>query len=126
MTTTDPSQWNIGLVGYGEVGRILAEDLRKQDVKVAAYDIKLRSDQAGGPLRDHASMHGVALTTSHADLAAQADFIVSAVTASQAVPAAAACAPAVKPGAWFLDFNSASPGAKQRAASLIDGAAAAM
>jgi 3-hydroxyisobutyrate dehydrogenase-like beta-hydroxyacid dehydrogenase len=27
----------------------------------------------------------------------------------------------VKQGAWFLDFNSASPGAKQRAAALIDG-----
>jgi len=48
--------------------------------------------------------------------------IVSAVTASQAVPVARACAPAVKRGAWFLDFNSASPGAKRRAADLIDGA----
>ena len=65
---------------------------------------------------------GVALASSHADLAAQADFIVSAVTASQAVPVAGACAPAVKKGAWFLDFNSASPGAKRRAAALIDGA----
>ena len=118
---TDPRQWNIGLVGYGEVGRILAEDLRKQDVKVAAYDIKLRSDQTGGALRDHAATHGVALTASHADLAAQSDFIVSAVTASQAVPVAEACAPAVKQDAWYLDFNSASPGAKQRAAGLIDG-----
>jgi 3-hydroxyisobutyrate dehydrogenase-like beta-hydroxyacid dehydrogenase len=121
MTTTNPRHWNIGLVGYGEVGRILAEDLRKQDVKVAAYDVKLRSDQAGGALRDHASAHGVALRTSHADLATQADFIISAVTASQAVPVAQACAPAVKKGAWFLDFNSASPGAKRRAAALIDG-----
>jgi 3-hydroxyisobutyrate dehydrogenase-like beta-hydroxyacid dehydrogenase len=121
VMSTNPSDWNIGLVGYGEVGRILAEDLRKQDAKVTAYDIKLRSDQAGGALRDHAAMHGVALTTSHADLAAQSDFIVSAVTASQAVPVAEACAPAVKQGAWFLDFNSASPGAKQRAAALIDG-----
>jgi 3-hydroxyisobutyrate dehydrogenase-like beta-hydroxyacid dehydrogenase len=34
---------------------------------------------------------------------------------------AQACAPAVKSGAWFLDFNSASPGAKQRAAALVDG-----
>jgi 3-hydroxyisobutyrate dehydrogenase-like beta-hydroxyacid dehydrogenase len=42
------------------------------------------------------------------------------VTASQAVPVASACAPAVKKGAWFLDFNSASPGAKRRAAALID------
>src|SRR5882757_3741533 len=93
MTATDPRQWNIGLVGYGEVGRILAEDLRKQDVKVAAYDVKLRSDQSGSALRNHAANHGVALTASHAELATQADFIVSAVTASQAVPVAEACAP---------------------------------
>ena len=119
---TEPRQWNVGLVGYGEVGRVLAEDLRQQDVKVAAYDIKLRSDQSGRPLRDHARHHGVTLTASHADLAAQSDFIVSAVTASQAVPVAKACAGAVKRGAWFLDFNSASPGAKQRAAKMIDDA----
>ena len=25
---TDPLKWHVGLVGYGEVGRILAEDLR--------------------------------------------------------------------------------------------------
>jgi len=115
------NQWHVGLVGYGEVGRILAEDLRKQDVKVSAYDIKLGGDQAG-PLRDHAGTFGVQLASSHADLAAKADLIVSAVTASQAVPVASACAPAVRKGAWFLDFNSASPGAKRRAADLIDGA----
>jgi 3-hydroxyisobutyrate dehydrogenase-like beta-hydroxyacid dehydrogenase len=119
--TAASNQWHIGLVGYGEVGRILAEDLRAQDVRVSAYDIKLGGDGAAG-LRDHAKAHGVALADSHAALAAQADFIVSAVTASQAVPVAEACAPSIKPGAWFLDFNSASPGAKQRAAALIDGA----
>jgi 3-hydroxyisobutyrate dehydrogenase-like beta-hydroxyacid dehydrogenase len=116
----DPKQWNVGLVGYGEVGRILAEDLRAQQVRVSAYDIKLDGDRAGA-LRDHASATGVALASSHADLAAQSDFIVSAVTASQAVPVAQACAPAIRKSAWFLDFNSASPGAKQRAAALIDG-----
>jgi 3-hydroxyisobutyrate dehydrogenase-like beta-hydroxyacid dehydrogenase len=120
--SSDPKQWHVGLIGYGEVGRILAEDLRQQDVKVAAYDIKLRSDQSGRALRDHARQHGVTLSASHADLAAQSDFIVSAVTASQAVSVAKACAEAVKQGAWYLDFNSASPGAKQRAAALIDDA----
>jgi 3-hydroxyisobutyrate dehydrogenase-like beta-hydroxyacid dehydrogenase len=120
--SSDPKQWHVGLIGYGEVGRILAEDLRQQDVKVTAYDIKLRSDQSGQALRDHAQQHGVALSASHADLAAHSDFIVSAVTASQAVPVAKACAEAVKQGAWYLDFNSASPGAKQRAAGLIDNA----
>src|SRR5579885_1328254 len=117
--TPDPKKWQIGLIGYGEVGRILAEDLRKQDIKVAAYDIKLGGDQAAA-LREHAVRSGVALATSHAGLAKSADFIVSAVTASQAVPVAQACAPAVRSGTWFLDFNSASPGAKQRAAVLID------
>ena len=121
--TSASNQWHVGLVGYGEVGRILAEDLRKDGVKVSAYDVKLDGDQAK-PLQDHAAKLGVSLAASHADLADRADFIVSAVTASQAVPVAQACAAAVKKGAWFLDFNSASPGAKQRAAKLIDGAGA--
>ena len=81
--STNPRHWTVGLVGYGEVGRILAEDLRRLDVRVTAYDLKLGNNLAGG-LRDHASKHGVTLAASHADLAAQADFIVSAVTASQA------------------------------------------
>src|SRR5215218_11072700 len=101
----------IGLVGYGEVGRILAEDLRQRDLRVTTYDLKL-DGAAGAPLREHAERHGVALATSHAALAGQADLIVSAVTASQTVAVAQACAPAIRFGTLFLDFNSASPGAK--------------
>ena len=118
----DPQHWRIGLVGYGEVGRILAEDLRAQGVAVAAWDLKLASPASAAPLHDHAGRQGVVLAASAADLAAGSDLIVSAVTASQAVPVAADCAPAIRPGAFFLDFNSASPGAKQRAAALVDGA----
>ncbi len=118
---SDPGKWKVGLVGYGEVGRILAEDLRKAGIAVVAYDIKLEDDRAA-PLRDHAAGIGVRLARSHADLAGQSDLIISAVTASQAVTVAEACAPAVRQGTWYLDFNSASPGAKQRAATLIDGA----
>jgi 3-hydroxyisobutyrate dehydrogenase-like beta-hydroxyacid dehydrogenase len=116
---SDPRQWRIGLVGYGEVGRILAEDLRKQGVAVAAYDLKFGT-AAEAPLRQHASLHHVSLTRSHAELASQADFLVSAVTASQTVAVAESCAPAVKRDAFFLDFNSASPGAKIKAAGLVD------
>jgi 3-hydroxyisobutyrate dehydrogenase-like beta-hydroxyacid dehydrogenase len=117
---TAPAEWHIGLIGYGEVGRILAEDLRGQGVTVSAYDLKLGTG-AGQPLAKHAETHGVGLASSHADLAASADLILSAVTASQDVAVAEASAPAIKSGTWFLDFNSASPGAKQRAAALIDG-----
>jgi 3-hydroxyisobutyrate dehydrogenase-like beta-hydroxyacid dehydrogenase len=120
----DPNAWRIGLVGYGEVGRILAEDLRAHGLDaVAAFDVKLGGG-AGAPLRAHAEGHGVTLVASHAELSAAADLIISAVTASQTVNAAQACAPAITRGAWFLDFNSASPGAKRRAAELIDGAGA--
>ena len=117
-----PLQWSIGLVGYGEVGRILAEDLRARGVaNVVAYDIKLGgADDA--PLHAHAARVGVRLMASHAGLAAGADLVISAVTASQAVPVAVSCAPALRPRTWFLDLNSASPAAKVRAAELVDGA----
>lgn len=119
--SANPLRWQIGLIGYGEVGRILAEDLRAQGVAVSAYDVKLRT-LTSAPLMQHADKIGVTLRRSHADLAAASDLIVSAVTANQDVAVAEACAAQINPGAWFLDFNSASPGAKQRAAKLIDNA----
>ena len=118
---TTPLDWQVGLVGYGEVGRTLAEDLRAKGVEVSAFDLELGGPHAAG-LHEHASAHGVRLAGSHAELAASADLTVSAVTASQTVAVAQACCPTIRQGAWFLDFNSASPGAKQRAAALIDGA----
>jgi hypothetical protein len=39
---------------------------------------------------------------------------------------AQACAPGLQPGAFFLDFNSASPGAKIRARASSTPPAAAM
>jgi 3-hydroxyisobutyrate dehydrogenase-like beta-hydroxyacid dehydrogenase len=118
----DPTLWHVGLVGYGEVGRILAEDLRSRGVgRVAGYDIKLGT-AAETPLRAHARAQGVVLTQSHAELAAASDLVVSAVTASQTVSAARSCAQGISPGAWFLDLNSSSPGAKEKAAALIEAA----
>jgi 3-hydroxyisobutyrate dehydrogenase-like beta-hydroxyacid dehydrogenase len=119
----DPKQWRIGLVGYGEVGRIAAEDLRARGVAVAAYDLKL-DDGRGQALRDHAAEHGVALAASHAALAERCELVISAVTASQAVAVARACAPTLRAGTFVLDLNSASPGAKSEAARVVDAAGA--
>jgi len=107
------------LIGYGEVGRILAEDLRASFVPVCAYDLKL-ANESGDPMREHARSHGVTLAGSHADAVRGAGLVVSAVTASQAVPVAAACASGLLAGAFFLDFNSCSPGAKIRAADAVN------
>ena len=111
----------IAIIGFGEVGRILAEDLRAQGLGVCAFDLKLRGE-AGEPMREQALRLGVRLEAGHAQAVAGADLVISAVTASQSVPVAQDCAPGLKPGAFFLDFNSASPGAKIRAAGVVDGA----
>ena len=119
---------SIALIGYGEVGKILAEDLRAQDQAVTVYDLKLGSP-AGAPLHEHAAQHGVRLAADHADALRGAALVISAVTASQTVAVAQACAQACAPACapaivdvFFLDFNSASPGAKAEAAAHIDGA----
>ncbi len=111
----------IGLIGYGEVGTILAEDLRAQGLAVTAFDRKL-GGAAGNAMREHAARHGVILAPSHAAAVQGAELVVSAVTASQAVAVAEACAPGIAQQAFFLDFNSASPGAKIRAAGFVDAA----
>ena len=113
--------WQVALIGYGEVGRILAEDLRRQGIAVSAYDVKLDTDH-GQPIREHAAAHDVVLATMHALAVHGVDLVVSAVTASQAVAVAEAAAPGLKKGAFFLDFNSASPGAKVRAAAIVNAA----
>src|ERR1700760_2264640 len=53
------NQWHVGLIGYGEVGRILAEDLRQQDIRVTAYDLKLDGAEAGAPRAPPARGGGV-------------------------------------------------------------------
>jgi 3-hydroxyisobutyrate dehydrogenase-like beta-hydroxyacid dehydrogenase len=112
---------DIAIIGYGEVGTILAEDLRKQGHAVGVFDRKCGS-AAQAPLQAHAARHGVAWALSPADAVRSASLVLSAVTASQTVAVAQACAGGMNAGAFFLDFNSASPGAKISAAAVIDAA----
>ncbi|MEI7444720.1 MAG: DUF1932 domain-containing protein [Burkholderiales bacterium] len=120
----DPRTVRIGLIGYGEVGRILTEDLRASGVEVAAFDVRLddADSAAGRAMREHAAAHGVTRVASHEALARAVDLVVSAVTASQAVAVAQACAPGLRAGTFVLDLNSASPGAKAAAAAAVEAA----
>ncbi|WAC71366.1 DUF1932 domain-containing protein [Roseateles sp. SL47] len=124
-TASSPSHagsLRIGLIGYGEVGRILAEDLRGSGHDLTAYDLKLTPPgTAADPLRQHATAHGVRLCATAAEAAAGRDLVISAVTASETVNAARACAAGLASGTFVLDFNSASPGAKQQAAAVVEG-----
>lgn len=113
----------IGLVGYGEVGKILARALVERGVAwVGAYDRLLADPGSAAPMRAHAEAAGVAARASLEALLARAEVVISAVTASQTLAVAADAARSIRPGTWFVDLNSASPGTKAESARLIDAA----
>ena len=53
----------IGLLGFGEVGRAFAADLRATDARgeLEVFDSLLHQAAAGEEMRRHASAHGVVL-----------------------------------------------------------------
>jgi 3-hydroxyisobutyrate dehydrogenase-like beta-hydroxyacid dehydrogenase len=86
---SDPKAQSIGLVGYGEVGKILAAALVERGVAwVGTWDILLPDPATGPAMRAHAEAARVVPASSLADLLARADVVLSAVTASQAVAVA--------------------------------------
>jgi 3-hydroxyisobutyrate dehydrogenase-like beta-hydroxyacid dehydrogenase len=117
---------NIGLVGYGEVGKIFAAGLKVAlGVEGArAWDLKFADEAMRGTELAHAQRAGVIAELSMQALCAHSDLVISAVTASNTAAVAEEAAQSIRPGCIFLDLNSASPGTKQRAAKLIDAAGA--
>lgn len=113
----------LGLVGYGEVGRIFAAALRPQLAQLCVADLKLDDPAQEPALRQHAQALGVE-AGSLQTLCEQAELIVSAVTASSTLAVAEQAAAHIRPGCFFLDLNSASPGTKQQAARCIEAAGA--
>ena len=114
----------LGLVGYGEVGKIFAAGLKAQVSTVSAWDLKFDAPLTRDEQRGHAERAAVLACESMAQLCQSADLVISAVTASNTLAVAQAAAAHMQPGAVFLDLNSASPGTKQQAAALIEGAGA--
>jgi 3-hydroxyisobutyrate dehydrogenase-like beta-hydroxyacid dehydrogenase len=110
----------IGLVGYGEVGKIFCAGLKPQAARVAAWDLKFAHAELADTERGHAREHGVHACASLRELCEASDLVISAVTASNTLAVAQEAAPSLRPGTVFLDLNSASPGTKQQAAALVD------
>jgi 3-hydroxyisobutyrate dehydrogenase-like beta-hydroxyacid dehydrogenase len=116
----------LGLIGYGEVGKIFGAGLKRQAgvTSVSAWDLKFADATSQAAETAHAANSGITAQPSMQALCAAADLIISAVTASKTLAVAQEAARHIRPGAVFLDLNSASPGTKQRAAAAIDGAGA--
>ena len=113
---------HIGMVGYGEVGKVFSAGLQPRAARVSTWDVKLTDTAQAAVLRTHAAGVGVLVAESMAQLCAESNLLMSAVTASNTLAVAQAAAPHIRPGTVFLDLNSASPGTKQQAAQLIDAA----
>ena len=108
----------ITLIGLGEVGTILATDLKKQHpaLDVAAFD-----KQTDSPvIRQRARDAGVNFALSVEDAVKNSQIIFSAVTAAEALKVAGAVARHLAPGQFFLDLNSVSPHTKREAMALIE------
>jgi 3-hydroxyisobutyrate dehydrogenase-like beta-hydroxyacid dehydrogenase len=109
----------VTLIGLGEVGTVFAEDLAARGhTDLVAWDIAF-ADPASPASRAAAALP-VARAGAAAAAARGADLVVSAVTAANCHPAAAAAAPGLSPGAWFFDLNSSSPGHKKEAARAVE------
>lgn len=116
----------IGLIGYGEVGKIFAAGLLGQRgvAAVGAWDLKFADPSTQAAQRAHAAQTGVTVHDSSAALCAASDWVISAVTASQTLAVAEEAARHIRAGARFLDLNSASPGTKQRCAAAVEASGA--
>lgn len=112
----------ICLLGLGEVGQILADDLpASPDHRIAAFDVQF-DDATSAPTVAAKARPNLIACTAAAESAEEADVIISAVTASQAAQAARSVTGSLKDGAFFLDLNSVSPATSATTATLIDGA----
>jgi 3-hydroxyisobutyrate dehydrogenase-like beta-hydroxyacid dehydrogenase len=117
---------HIGLIGYGEVGKIFSAGLRDKPgvAAMAVWDLKLANPATQVSELAHAATAGVTAQTSVQALCEASHLVISAVTASNTLAVAQEAAQFIRPGTIFLDLNSASPGTKQQCAALIDAAGA--
>lgn len=106
------------LIGLGEVGTILATDLKKQNpaLEIVAFD--KQTDSA--VIRQRARDAGVHFAVSLEDAMKGSQIIFSAVTAAEALNVAENVARHLAPGQFFLDMNSVSPHTKREAMALTE------
>src|SRR3989338_8969377 len=98
----------IGLIGYGEVGRIFSAGFKPGAAWSGAWDLKFADPaQRDEPLA-HAAAQGIEACDGVASLCARSTLVISAVTASNTLAVAQAAAAHIQPGT------------KQRAAALIE------
>lgn len=114
----------IALIGFGEAGRTFANAGRWRE-QAGVFDIQTQaSDDKASAMRAAYAEQGVSGCDTLADALANAEIVLSLVTADQATPVALAAAKLLPANALFCDLNSVSPGRKQANARAIEAAGA--
>jgi 3-hydroxyisobutyrate dehydrogenase-like beta-hydroxyacid dehydrogenase len=109
---------NIVIIGFGEAGRIYAQDLAAQGAQVTVWDKKFLSGEAD-QLKDLAGQWRVRAAPSLALALEGATLVLSLVTAGNALQVALQVAPLLRQGQTLLDFNSVAPDTKRAAAQAV-------
>jgi 3-hydroxyisobutyrate dehydrogenase-like beta-hydroxyacid dehydrogenase len=112
------------VIGFGEAGSILAEDLVAAGREVAMYDILMDSPSSRAQMRDRAQRARVRAADTFDDAVAGMQVVISAVTASSSADVAARAAGVLRSGQVLLDINSVSPAKKKSNAALVEAAGA--
>jgi 3-hydroxyisobutyrate dehydrogenase-like beta-hydroxyacid dehydrogenase len=109
----------VALIGFGEVGQIFARDLRAAGVShLAAFDIELENPDS---LQTKAARkQEITVCASAGEAAAQADLVISSVTAGSALAAAESVVGHLRHAPFFLDVNSVSPSTKQATSMVVE------
>lgn len=121
MTTSQPLH-NVALIGFGEAGGIIGQDLAALGIQVRAFDRLLAEPARSEALQAKARVAGVSLCESAAQALDNAQLVISAVTAGSALQVATSVAGLLQPGQVFMDINSVAPGTKLAASAAIQAA----
>ncbi|KHJ65599.1 6-phosphogluconate dehydrogenase [Pantoea rodasii] len=108
---------NIAIIGFGEAGQIYANDL-SQVARVSVWDKKFLTP-AGETLKAAAEQGSVHPASSLAEALEGAEWVLSLVTAANALEVAQQAAPLLRSGQYLLDFNSVAPETKRAAARAV-------
>lgn len=121
MTDANATAPDLAMIGFGEAAEALATGWGPQIARHArAYDIKCDDPSERALPAARAARAGVALHEGRGPALAGAQMVFCLVTAERAEEAARQAAPHLAAGALWLDGNSCSPGAKRRAAMIIE------
>ena len=118
--TTDMGFSRIAMVGFGEAGSILGEDLAAGGRDVITYDILLDVPASRGAMLEKARRAGVRTADGLETAVKDADLVISAVTAASSGDVARGACKALRAGQFFLDINSCSPPPSARTRNTFD------